>query len=134
MRVLSKQELHNFIDQGFICIYDGFRLSEYDIENDVLYSDYQEDKKYADIDFDFLKVYEVDGVNSFNIDTMEIIKTIQKCIKEQDKFEKGKSCICLIEDGCDIYTVENMQEMLSDIDFLYRKLFNLEICELKVIR
>jgi hypothetical protein len=134
MRVLSKQELHDFMDQGFICLLDGVRIAEYDIENDILYSDFQEDKKFADIDFDFLVIYEVDEADSFNTNTMEIIKIIQKCIKEQDKFEKGKSCVCLIEDGCDIYTVENMKEMLSDIDFLYRKIFDLEICELRIVK
>ena len=134
MRVLSKQELHDFMDQGFICLLDGVRIAEYDIENDILYSDFQEDKKFEDIDFDYLVIYEIDEADSFNTNTIEIIKIIQHCIKEQSKFEKGKSCVCLMEDGCDIYTVENMKEMLSDIDFLYRKIFSLEICELRIVK
>ena len=134
MRVLSKQELHDFLDQGFICLYDGVRLSEYDIEKDIIYADFDADQKYSDINFDYLVIYKVDEADSFNTNTIEIIKIIQHCIKEQDKFEKGKSCVCLIEDGSDICTVEKMKEMLSDIDFLYRKIFDLEICELRIIK
>ena len=131
---MLRQELHDFLDQGFICLYDGVRLSEYDIEKDIIYADFEVDQKYSDINFDFLRIYEIDKVYNFNTNTIEIIKIIQHCIKEQTKFEKGKSCVCLVEAGCDICTVETLQEMLSDIDFLYRKIFDLEICELRIIK
>lgn len=111
---MTREQFKDRLEQGNVCIYDMNDINEFDLESDTLYMENGDEYKFDDINFDYFYEFEIISEEPFSDDIREIIKELNKCIKDYNKFTRGESCIvALRNDGLIVLNDEELEMMYS---------------------
>lgn len=131
MKRLNREELKDILITSNICFYDGIGIIEFDKETDTLDLVDMSEVKFDSIDFDFFVEYKIEEEYGFEDDIKEIIKDLNKCSKEYQKFESGNSCMVIVESEEKKVLNQDEIEELYSFENLQNKFESLMILKLK---
>jgi len=111
---ISESELKELIE-NYTCFYDGDPINEF--YEDVLYSDNGCEYNFDDFDEEYFHAYEMEEY-TMTSDIRDFIKIVNKCKKELNKFENGKSFFGLVKNEFDLYGTDDCLDELFDFNNL----------------
>lgn len=127
---MTKERLKEVVD-NYICFYDLESVNEF--HEDVLYMDSGNAINFDEINLDYFFIYEQEQYN-MSSDIREFIKIINKCKKELNKFENGKSFFGLMKLENDLLMTEEALNELFDFNNLEASFNALEYCKFNILK
>ena len=114
---MTREEFKNRLESGNLCVYDLNEINEFDLESDTLYMDNGDEYLFDSIDFDYFYEYEILTDELFSDDIREMIKELNKCKKEYNKFTRGENCIVALKNDCLSVVNDEELEMMYSVEY-----------------
>jgi len=129
---MTYEDLQNYYNKGYICIYDGEPINE--VTDKFIYGEYGTEYKKEEVKTDYIRVLEIQDEIYLPSDMNEICTMLKNTLKQLGKFENanGKKFTLLMQDGNIVYA-EEVNE-LFDISTYYDRSDSLSLNVVKEVK